>query len=128
MVLYKSFIAKFRVLTFDKNCCLPLFQYYWECYMNDWRWRLHDLVAKGFLRCNCGIITRLTFHTHNRGVIYPRTITRDVKMPREDANFVKFCSKIVRFCHFSWKVIRQPLFIILFRYYEVCKICENQKN
>ena len=55
------------------------------------------------------LITRYTFHAHCC-VIYQRTITQDADVFWEDQNLIKFPSKIVRFCHFLWKVIRQPHF------------------
>ena len=57
------------------------------------------------------LITRYAFHAHCC-VIYQRTITQDADVFWEDQNFIKFPSKIVRFCHFVWKVIRQPHFFI----------------
>ena len=57
------------------------------------------------------LITRYTFHAHCC-VIYQRTITQDADVIWEDQNFIKFPSKIVRFCHFLWKVICRPHFFI----------------
>ena len=45
------------------------------------------------------LITRYTFHAHCC-VIYQRTITQDAVVFWEDENFIKFPSKMVRFCHF----------------------------
>ena len=62
-------------------------------------------------------ITPYTFHAHCC-VIYQRTITQDTDVFREDENFIKFPSKIVCFCHFLWKVIRQPhfLYFVILKY------------
>ena len=45
------------------------------------------------------LITRYTFHAHCC-VVYQRAITQDADIFWEDQNFIKFPSKIVRFCHF----------------------------
>ena len=52
-----------------------------------------------------------------------RTITQDADIFWEDQNFIKFPSKIVRFCHFYEKWYFNPIF--LFRYFEVFKIDFN---
>ena len=57
------------------------------------------------------LITRYTFHAHCC-VVYQRAIAQDADVFWEDQNFIKFPSKIVRFCHFLWKVIRQPHYFI----------------
>ena len=116
---------------------------------NESKWFLLFSLSDIFLRYSCAqfsvyvlrkfiiitslrsyaLITRYAFHAHCC-VIYQRTITQEADVFWEDQHFIKFPSKIVRFCHFLWKVIRQPHF--LFRYVEVFKIdsniCENQKN
>ena len=57
------------------------------------------------------LITCYTFHAHCC-MIYQCTITQDADAFWEDQNFIKFPSKTVSFCHFLWKVIRQPHFFI----------------
>ena len=48
------------------------------------------------------LIMRYTFYAHCC-VIYQRTIMQDADVFWEDQNFIKFPSKIVRFCHFYEK-------------------------
>ena len=55
------------------------------------------------------LITRYTFHAHCC-VVYQRAVVQDADVFWEDENFIKFPSKIDRFCHFLWKVVRQPHF------------------
>ena len=99
---------------------------------NESEWFLHQLERHLFALFVCAIfsvrfmqiyyyhvtkelcawlIMRYIFHAHCC-VIYQHTITQDADVFWEDQNFIKFPSKIVRLCHFLWKVIRHPHFFI----------------